>query len=317
VVAIQQNWSRIPPIVPENAVKLETVATLSRPLGIRRPMQSVVTWSPDGSCFAGSNLASNIMLFDGKTGQPGLVLDTGGPLAVGAAFSPDGTALAAAVGKTVRLYSLPDGKLIAEADGQGSQVREVAFSPDGKLLAFGNDGGLVQVWDVSARKPIHALKAATGYVLSLDFSPDGLMLAEACADGFVHFWNTATGALIRSLHIGSPVGDLGFSPDGTLLAAASDDNRIRLWHPISGDLVRTLEGHGDYVNGVSFSPDGLLLASGSHDRNVGIWDVKTGASIKMLAGHQDAVLRVAFSPNGRSLASISWDGTIRLWGVPE
>ncbi len=317
VATIRPNSPQAQYIAVENAARLATVHSYPRPLGIHRPMQSVIAWSPDASKIAGTNLASNIMLFDAVSGQAVLVLDTGGPIAIGVAFSSDGTTLAAAVGKTASLYSSVDGKLLASADGQDSQIREVAFSPDGKMLAFGNDAGLVQLWNIAKRKTIHFLKGGSSYVLSLDYTPDGGLLAEGSVDGNVRLWNPATGKLNASLHIGSAVGDLEFSPDGTLLATASDDGIIRLWDHASGQVHRELAGHRDFVNGLSFSPDGLLLASGSHDKSVGIWDVRSGNLIIMLGGHEDAVLRVAFSPDGRSLASISWDGTIRLWAVPE
>jgi hypothetical protein len=105
-------------------------------------------------------------------------------------------------------------------------VRSVAFSADGKLLAAGSYQGAVKVWDLSpgAAEPLtHHLYA--GPVLSLAFSPDGRHLA----------WCTGTG-------------------------------RVQIIDSRTGEEVQTLRGHDGIVSGVAFSPDGRLATAGSDRR---------------------------------------------------
>jgi len=123
----------------------------------------------------------------------------------GVAFSPDGKTLAAGydddvvVGRrggvvlwnTARRERLQDKPLaVTEGDVQG-----VAFSPDGKTLAAGYDGGGgggVVLWDTARRERLQEkpLAVTEGYVQGVAFSPDGKTLAAGYSGGVV-LWDTA------------------------------------------------------------------------------------------------------------------------------
>jgi WD40 repeat protein len=66
----------------------------------------------------------------------------------------------------------------------------VAFSPDGKTLASGDQEGTVRVWVLATRHQISApLTGNAGPVLSVAFSRDGKTLASAGADHTVRLWD--------------------------------------------------------------------------------------------------------------------------------
>ncbi len=63
------------------------------------------------------------------------------------------------------------------------------FSPDGRLLAFGNWGdNSIQVWDADSGRPMHVLEGHTDSVTVVAFSPDGRTLASGGKDGTVRLW---------------------------------------------------------------------------------------------------------------------------------
>jgi WD40 repeat protein len=262
-----------------------------------------VAFAPDGRLLAAVSNAKTVWLWDAPTGAPLRKLDGD-------------------IDRVLRVDFAPDRRLLYPLRRPGAFFKKkadesVAFSPDGRLLAFASGDDAVQLWDVrdvQSGRFVRMLEGYTGSVLSVAFSPDGRLLASASDDNTVRLWDAQTGALLRTLEEHTDeVTSVAFSPDGCLLASGSYDKTIRLRDGQTGALLRTLEGHTGPVESVAFAPDGRLLASGSWDKTVRLWDAQTGALLRTLEGHTQDVTSVAFSPDGRLLASGS--GDIQLWRV--
>ncbi len=98
-------------------------------------------------------------------------------------FSPDGELLATGMypigmytdRSSVQLWDSRSGALKAELNA--TQVLDLAFSPDAKILATLSYGGVVQLWDVGTAAEVTKLHQPDGYGGSLAFDPDGRLLA--------------------------------------------------------------------------------------------------------------------------------------------
>jgi eukaryotic-like serine/threonine-protein kinase len=222
--------------------------------------------------------------------------------------------------RQVRPITLPV-RVERTATGGGT---DMAFSPDGRLLAVPDVDGTIKLCDVTsgegrALTPRLTLRGHRGCVLRLAFSPDGRSLASTSEDTTIRIWNPTTGAEkfppLRGHTKG--VNGVAFSPDGQRLASTGLDDQIMLWDTTTAKELFHFEGrfiHKRHVT-VAFSPDSRRFASGSVDNTVKVWDVTTGHEILCLRGHTDAVYSVAFSPDGQRLASSSWDSSLKVWDV--
>jgi WD40 repeat protein len=193
----------------DGTVRLWDPAT-GRP--VRAPMHAIsngsvsaVAFSPDGKLLASGGGYGTIRLWNPATGQPaGVFLHAGRGGMYAVAFSPNGKLLASADGfGIVRSWDPATGqpagpllhathivKLHAGVAVKG--VNGVAFSPDGKLLASGDENGNIRLWDPATGQPVgvplHAAASING-VLGVAFSPNGKLLASADGDGTVRLWN--------------------------------------------------------------------------------------------------------------------------------
>jgi WD40 repeat protein len=204
-------------------------------------------------------------------------------------------------------------RLVETLTGHKAQVWDVAFSPDGHLLASCGADETVRVWEVAAGTQMRTLTSHGAEVSRVAFSPDGRLLASVEGNLTVRLSEVATGAQVRTL-TSAVVNDAAFSPDGTLLASTNKE-AVQLWKVAAGTEVRTLRGHTSYVVHVAFSPDGTLLASTDARETVRVWEVATGERIHTVTGHREGFGGVAFSPDGRLLAFAGADKTVRVWDV--
>ena len=105
-------------------------------------------------------------------------------------FSPDGQLIAAATGRSVRLWDAATGRLVRElSPGEKGRVSSVAFSPtDNRLLAVGYGGqadvSYVALWDIDAGTELARLTGATDLP---DFRMDAISVAGRCAGVFARW----------------------------------------------------------------------------------------------------------------------------------
>jgi WD40 repeat protein len=188
------------------------------------------------------------------------------------------------------------------------EIKALALSPDGNVVAVGTSVGQVKLFDARTGELVRSLDdeaakladketpeswkslaRAMGSVASLAFSPDGSLLAT-CGGSFEDFSDIFDG-LERARELSTGPG------------------RLKVWEVKTGTLKHDLVGHS-HAHSVSFSPEGSLLASagrwlsdGRSRTGVILWDAQTGTRLRTILTEANGGAHcVAFSPDGKRLA---------------
>ncbi len=202
--------------------------------------------------------------------------------------------LLATAGWQVKLWNVPNQEEVATLQ-HDRWVWAVAFSRNGQLLAAGDDAGTVKIWDIQKRQAIAQLEGDTTRIYSVAFSPDGRTLATAGYQGLIKLWAVVDWELLGTLQNWGTAYSVDFSSDGKALASTGHET-VSLWSVESGEKIVSLTGHTGWVRGAAFSPAGATLVSGGEDGSVRIQNVETHLQILQ---QREMVRLIYFLPRDR------------------
>jgi WD40 repeat protein/serine/threonine protein kinase len=238
-----------------------------------------------------------------------------------AAFAPDGKMIATANGNgLVRLWDVATGTELRTF--ACARVHSLAFSPDGRMLAWSAQNR-IWLWELSQAQPAKLASSTQGVIYAIAFSPDGQTIASADQYHTLTLWNVAHAKeFVKLQGHGGGVWDVAFSPDGKTLASGAQDNAVMLWNPLSSEANQEITNvlQSRYFAGSPiFSPDGKTLAYASVHGGLLLSEVATGRVARRLETDD---LPVVFSSDGLSL--FTWDrsyGALQRWsldtGMPQ
>jgi eukaryotic-like serine/threonine-protein kinase len=204
----------------------------------------------------------------------------GGPFSL----SPDGSHMAA-MSAGLKIWNTSTGDLEKAID-LDEIVTDVAYSPDGRLLAGATFTGWIGLWDPVTGVQRETMSGHRGEIQRIDFSPDGRRLVSGGRDRVIRIWDIPMGSLHVELRgHESGIGDVGFAPDGHHLASVGlHDGEVKFWEseraPESIELRSGPLSPGSMPTfGLEFGRDGRVLFAAQAAGAVEAWDVGRNTSL--------------------------------------
>jgi len=318
---------------------------MGKPLDGGMDLTTDVSFNPDGTRLVAGQYDGDVVEYETATRRRARLLDTGS-IVTAVDVGADGTIAVGTIDGRVRLVDPVSKTAAALPPGvRNAAVWQVAFSPDGRLLAVavdpngGGDGfyvqqrqGEVQLWDVGSRSRVgRRIVPGAGSVVAVSFNPDGTLLATG-SGGRLDLWDVATQA-----HHGEPmrisddgVQSVAFDPSGRLVAGGGATGPARVWRVADQrPAFPPLMGHTGFITGAAFDPTDTFLATTTHLGATRLWDPATGlgygdelvGSTRWLGPRAPSIdlpflgLRNAFSPDGKLLAATGVETLGMLWEV--
>ncbi|MHC5538321.1 family 16 glycoside hydrolase [Singulisphaera rosea] len=180
-----------------------------------------------------------------------------------------------------------DGKQRVFSENSNHQMSSVAFSPDGKLVAFGVGDGTLKIYDVGSGSETVECVGHGGALKAREmvFSPDGRWLATGAADSSIRIWDVATGKRKKTIADLRDPWSVSWTAAGDRLLFI-DGGEEHVFDAEGGKLLFKHEAPTTGAGPSRFreSPDGQWLVAFSW--RDGLFDIRDAKTFKSLEGRQ-------------------------------
>ncbi len=241
------------------------------------PWVERVAFSPGGHYLA-SAAGKHLRLWDFRDAQvPSQPLQSYPPQQATIAdigWKPGRENLLASCGYNGLSFWSPDSAVaVREFEWKGSMLR-LAWSPDAKYIATGNQDATIQFWIVATGKELH-MWGYRSKIRELAWDPKSRYLASGGSSTGV-VWDCSgkgpAGTKPQLLDFHSQLlSQLAYQGQGSFLASGCLEGLLAIWHPGKSEEAIQTAHLGSGVSQLVWSPDSKLLAAGTHEGRVALF----------------------------------------------
>jgi len=245
-----------------------------------------------------------------------------------AELSPDGRLAVSAskFGYNLMCWRVADGTLLWEKKLE-SEIECITFSPDGSLIASGDEHYFMRIWDAETGKLIKEREHDSG-LDGIAWSPDGKWVASGSEAGELWLWDTRKFSLAKKVKLGSTINSVDFTSDSTHAAVGGNIQTLqpdghnhytgfaKIVEITSGKTVKDFGSFAASVKSIRYSNDESLVATGSFDNTLRVFEVESGDKKfeKKLTQKLEAV---AFQPTSNFLVVGGHERQLRFFRVGD
>ena len=271
-----------------------------------------LAFSADGRRIATGTRRGELRIWDRESGALEKQLDREASV-LKLAFRPAGDTEQLAAASFDRLVLLRTGGRSNVPRGHSRGVYDVAFSPEGSMLATGSYDGTVMLWDAERGEVTRVLEGHDDTVHAVTFTPDRQYVVSAGGDRTARLWERETGSPVATL-VGAdaPLYGLDVTSDSRRIVASGADGTVAVWSRAGTLLQRFRTGADDTLKDVRVLKGDKLVVTASKSGRVQISDWATGKVRRELGG-----AKVGFSgvtPLGKGIVAT---GDEQIWWWPD
>jgi WD40 repeat protein len=202
----------------------------------------------------------------------------------------------------------------------GSSIRDIAVSNQGRGILVGKANGKVMFFEPDTGRSLEFL-GHKEKVNSVDISPNGKYALSGSNDYKAYLWSTESGQIIHVFNHANRVTKVVIDDQARFLFTSDSQSDSQIWDAQTGKAISQLhfiERQWVFTS-AKFSDDGKHLLTGSPSRRLALWDINTGNAVKQWrvapsdgpAPQSAVVYGIGFI--GNEVVSISSSGNLEHW----